>query len=154
MTALGASLTSSGFFSGSSSSCYFLSCSCWLLMVSRSLAMKRSTITSHSLLFWCFPCRMRTSRVSIQKIIEIDLAYLFPHGITISMKSRGASVLQRAMVGMFTYEASTTACLSDLGSATINNLGYWNFLVSWLVSVPGIHLEEALAVHLVYCPNL
>ena len=73
---------------------------------------------------------MRTSRVSIQKIIEIDLAYLFPHGITISMKSRGASVLQRAMVGMFTYEASTTACLSDLGSATINNLGYWNFLVS------------------------
>jgi hypothetical protein len=71
-----------------------------------------------------------------------------------STKSRGASVLQRAIVGMFTYDASITAWLSDLGSATIKTLGYWNFLVIWFVRVPGIHLAEALAVHPVYWPNL
>lgn len=61
--------------------------------------------------------------------MAMDFASLFPHGITTSTKSRGESVLQRAMVGMLTYEASMTACLSDLGSATIKILGYWNFLV-------------------------
>lgn len=116
--------------------------------------MNKSTITSHSVSLVCLPCRIRTSLASIQKIIEIDLASLFPQGITTSMKFKGASVLHRAMVGIFTYEASTTAWLSDLGSATIRSLGSWNFLVSWLVRVPGIHLEEALAVHPVYCPNL
>jgi hypothetical protein len=39
-------------------------------------------------------------------------------------------VLHRAMVGMLTYEASTTACLSLLGSATSKSLGSWNFLVN------------------------
>jgi hypothetical protein len=53
-----------------------------------------------------------------------------------------------------TYEASTTAWWSFLGSATIRSLGSWNFLVNWLVRVPGIHLDEALAVHPVYWPNL
>jgi len=33
------------------------------------------------------------------------------------------SVSHKAMVGILTYEASTTAYLSDFGSATINNLG-------------------------------
>jgi hypothetical protein len=43
-----------------------------------------------------------------------------------------------------------TAWRSDLGSATMRSRGYWNFLVIWLVRVPGIHLAEALAVHPVY----
>jgi hypothetical protein len=70
--------------------------------------------------------------------------------MTISTKSRGASVLHKAIVGMLTYDASITACLSVFGSATIKSLGSWNFLVIWLVRVPGIHLAEALAVVPVY----
>jgi hypothetical protein len=112
--------------------------------------MKRSTISVHYLSFGCTPLKIKTSLARSQKIIAIDLAYLFPHGITISTYSSGASVLQRAMVGILTYEASITACLSNLGSVTIKTLGYWNFLVIWLVSVPGIHLAEALAVQPVY----
>lgn len=116
--------------------------------------MKRSTISVHSWSLASCPLRTKTSRANNQNTMAIDLASLFPQGITTSTKSRGASVLQRAMVGMFTYEASITACLSDLGSATIKILGSWNFLVIWLVRVPGIHLAEALAVHPVYWPNL
>jgi hypothetical protein len=63
-------------------------------------------------------------------------------------------VLQRAIVGMLTYEASTTAWWSLFGSATTKSLGSWNFLVIWLVRVPGIHLDEAEAVVPVYWPNL
>ncbi len=133
---------------------YFLASSCWFLMVSRSLAMKRSTNWSHSLSFGSCPLRTKTSLASNQKTIAIDLAYLFPHGMTISTKSRGASVLHKAIVGMLTYDASITACLSVFGSATIKSLGSWNFLVIWLVRVPGIHLAEALAVVPVYWPNL
>ena len=47
-----------------------------------------------------------------------------------SINSRGASVLQRAIVGIFTYDAYITACESDFGSATIRSLGSWNFFVS------------------------
>jgi len=46
------------------------------------------------------------------------------------------------MHGMLTYDASTTAYRSDFGSATINNLGSWNFLVFWFVKVPGVHLAD------------
>lgn len=116
--------------------------------------MKRSTISFHSWSLLCCPLNIKTSLARSQNTMAMDLASLFPHGMTTSTKSRGASVLQRAMVGMFTYEASTTAWWSDLGSATIKTLGSWNFLVIWLVRVPGIHLAEALAVHPVYCPNL
>jgi hypothetical protein len=59
-------------------------------------------------------------------------------------------VLHSAIVGMLTYEAYITACLSDFGSATIKTRGSWNFLVIWLVRVPGIHLADALAVQPVY----
>jgi len=62
--------------------------------------------------------------------MAIDFGTLLLHGMTTSTKSSGASVLQSAIVGILTYEASITACLSFLGSATINNLGYWNFLVN------------------------
>ena len=139
-------------FLASSSS--FLASSCWVLIVSRSLAMKRSTIWSHYLSFGSWPLRIITSLARSQKTIAIDLASLFPQGMTISTKSRGESVLHKAIVGILTYEASMTACLSDFGSATIKILGYWNFLVIWFVRVPGIHLAEALAVHPVYWPNL
>ena len=91
--------------------------------------MKRSTISFHSWSLASCPLNTKTSLARSQKTIAMDLASLFPHGITTSTKSSGASVLQRAMVGMLTYEASITACLSDLGSATIKILGSWNFLV-------------------------
>ena len=91
-----------------------------------------------------------TSLANIQKTVAMAFGTLLLHGMTISTKSRGASVLQRAMVGMLTYEASMTACLSLFGSATIKSLGSWNFLVSWLVRVPGIHLDDELAVVPVY----
>ena len=86
-----------------------LICSCWLLMVSISLAMNKSIMTSHSAFLANCPLRTMTSRANIQKTVAIDLGTLLLQGMTISMKSKGASVLQRAMVGMLTYEASTTA---------------------------------------------
>lgn len=131
-----------------------LSCSCWLLMVSISLEMKRSTISFHSWPWGSLPLRTKTSRANSQNTIAIALGTLLLQGITTSTKSKGASVLHRAIVGILTYEASTTACLSFFGSATITSLGYWNFLVNWLVRVPGIHLDDELAVHPVYWPNL
>jgi hypothetical protein len=96
------------------------------------------------------PLNIITYLANIQKTVAIAFGTLLLHGITTSIKSNGASVLQRAMVGMLTYEASITACLSFLGSATIKSLGYWNFFVNWLVRVPGIHLDDELAVHPVY----
>jgi len=111
------------------SSSSFFNCSCWLRMVSRSLAMKRSTNSVHSWSFLSCPLRINTSRANIQKTVAIALGTLLLQGMTISTYSRGASVLQKAMVGMLTYEASITACLSFLGSATTRSLGYWNFLV-------------------------
>jgi hypothetical protein len=91
-----------------------------------------------------------TYLANIQKTVAMAFGTLLLHGMTMSTKSRGASVLQSAIVGMLTYEASTTACLSLFGSATIKSLGSWNFLVSWLVRVPGIHLDDELAVVPVY----
>jgi len=129
---------------------YLLSCSCWLLMVSMSLAMNKSTIKSHSLSKGICPLSLCTSLANIQKTIAMAFGTLLLHGITMSTKSNGASVLHKAMVGMLTYEASITACLSLFGSATIKSLGSWNFLVNWLVRVPGIHLDDELAVHPVY----
>ena len=104
-------------------------CSCWLRIVSMSLAMNRSTFTSHSWSTLINPRSVITSLAKSQKIIEIDLGTLLLHGITTSMNYKGASVLQRAIVGILTYEASITAWLSLLGSATMSNLGSWNFLV-------------------------
>ena len=129
-------------------------CSCWVLMVSISLAMNKSIITFHCWLTGSWPLKIITYLANIQKTVAIAFGTLLLHGITISIKSNGASVLHRAIVGMFTYEASRTACLSFFGSATIKSLGSWNFLVNWLVRVPGIHLADALAVHPVYWPNL
>ena len=136
------------------SSSYLFNCSCWLLMVSISLAMNKSTIWSHSLSNGIWPLSLMTSLANIQKTIAMDFGTLLLQGITTSTKSNGASVLQRAMVGILTYEASITACLSLFGSATIKSLGSWNFLVNWFVRVPGIHLDDELAVVPVYWPNL
>ena len=136
------------------SSYSLLSCSCWVLMVSISLAMNKSIMTFHGWLFGMIPLKIITSLANIQKTVAIAFGTLLLHGITISTNSNGASVLHKAIVGILTYEASTTAWWSFLGSATIRSLGSWNFLVNWLVRVPGIHLDEALAVHPVYWPNL
>ena len=48
---------------------------------------------------------------------------LLLHGIGISTNCNGESESQRAIHGILTYEASTTAYLSDLGSVTIKSLG-------------------------------
>ncbi len=133
---------------------YLLICYCWLLIVSMSLAMNKSTIWSHSLSNGIWPLNLCTYLANIQKTMAIDFGTLLLHGMTKSTKSSGASVLHKAIVGMLTYEASITACLSFFGSATIRSLGSWNFLVNWLVRVPGIHLDDELAVHPVYWPNL
>jgi hypothetical protein len=105
--------------------------SCWVLIVYKSLAMKRSTITSFQRLsLGRTPLKIMTSLANIQNTKDIDLGTLLLQGITRSTNYKGASVLQRAMQGMLTYEASITAWLSLLGSATIKSLGYWNFLVT------------------------
>ena len=118
------------------------------------------------LLFANCPLKIRTSLASIQKIMEIDSVLLLLQGIAQSTYSRGESVSQRAMQGMLAYDASTTACLSLLGSATIKSLGSLNLeklddytiliycLVFWLVKVPGVHLEEEVAVAPVYLAYL
>jgi len=59
----------------------------------------------------------------------MDAVDLLLHGIATSTYCNELSESHKAIVGMFTYEASTTAYRSDFGSATINNLGSWNFLV-------------------------
>ena len=133
---------------------YFFKASCCDLMVSMSLAMNKSIIKSHGLSKGSWPLNLITSLANIQKTVAMAFGTLLLHGITISTKSNGASVLHKAIVGMLTYEASTTACLSLFGSATIKSLGSWNFFVNWLVKVPGIHLDDELAVVPVYWPNL
>ena len=104
-----------------------LTCSCWDLMVSRSRAMNKSTSSFHSQSALRVPLKIWTSLARNQKTVAIAVGTLLLHGITISTYSRGASVLQRAMVGILTYEASMTACLSFFGSATTKSLGSWNF---------------------------
>jgi len=59
----------------------------------------------------------------------MDSVVLLLHGMAMSTYYNEESVSHKAMHGMLTYEASTTAYLSDFGSATINNLGSWNFVV-------------------------
>jgi hypothetical protein len=86
-----------------------LSCSCWLLMASKSRAMNKSTSYFHSSFCLRVPLRIMTSLANIQKTVAIALGTLLLQGITISTNSRGASVLQRAIVGILTYEAYTTA---------------------------------------------
>jgi len=53
----------------------------------------------------------------------MDAVDLLLHGIATSTYCNELSESHKAIVGMFTYEASTTAYRSDFGSATINNLG-------------------------------
>ena len=72
--------------------------------------------------------------------MAMDSVFLLLVGMTISTYWSGEPVLHRAIVGMLTYEASTTAWESCLGSVTIRSLGSLNFLVFWLVRVPGVHL--------------
>jgi hypothetical protein len=78
-------------------------------MVSISLAMNKSIITFHGWLTRICPLKTITYLANIQKTVAIDFGTLLLHGITISTNSNGASVLHKAIVGMLTYEASTTA---------------------------------------------
>ena len=100
--------------------------------------------------FWRSPRRVITSRARSQNTIAIDSVFLLLVGITISTNLSGESVLQRAIHGIFTYEASITACESCLGSVTIKSLGSLNFLVFWFVNVPGVHLLVDVEIALVY----
>jgi hypothetical protein len=86
--------------------------------------------------------------------MEIALVALLLHGMAISTNSRDESVSQRAMTGIPAYEASIMAWRSDLGSVTIISLGSLNFLVFWLVKVPGVHLAEVVDKAWVYFENL
>jgi len=86
-------------------------------------------MTSQSSYYPNSPLKILTSLANNQKIIEIDWVDLLLHGMATSTYCNELSVSQRAMHGILTYEASTTACRSDFGSATITNLGSWNFLV-------------------------
>lgn len=67
--------------------------------------MNKSTISFHY--YPCFNCPLNTKTylANIQNTIAIDFGTLLLHGITISTKSNGASVLHKAIVGMLTYEA-------------------------------------------------
>ena len=67
--------------------------------------MKRSTISLHSCPFGSCPLNIKTYLANIQKTIAIACGTLLLHGITISTKSNGASVLHKAIVGILTYEA-------------------------------------------------
>jgi hypothetical protein len=67
--------------------------------------MKRSTISVHYVLTGNCPLKVITYLANNQKTIAIDFGTLLLHGITISIKSNGASVLHKAMVGILTYEA-------------------------------------------------
>ncbi len=60
---------------------------------------------------------------------EMDSVVLLLHGIAQSMYWSGESESQSAIHGIFMYEASMTAYLSDLGSVIISNLGSRNLEV-------------------------
>jgi len=70
-----------------------------------SLAMNKSIITSHGLLAGSCPLKIITYLANNQNTVAIDFGTLLLHGITTSIKSSGASVLQRAIVGILTYDA-------------------------------------------------
>jgi hypothetical protein len=67
--------------------------------------MNKSTIYFHYYPCFNWPLNTKTYLANIQKTIAIDFGTLLLHGITISTKSNGASVLHKAIVGMLTYEA-------------------------------------------------
>lgn len=67
-----------------------------------SLAMNKSIITFQGLFAGICPLKIITYLASIQNTVAIDFGTLLLQGITISIKSSGASVLQRAIVGIFT----------------------------------------------------
>ena len=59
-----------------------------------------------------------------------------------STKARSASVLQKAMTGQFTFEASWMACLSATGSETTISLGSQLPLMFVFVKEPGMNLPR------------
>lgn len=62
-----------------------------------------------------------TRRISV-KTIQINHTLVL-QGMAISTYLNGESVLQKAITGMFTYDASVIGCLSSAGSVTTSNLG-------------------------------
>merc|ERR1719284_1310013 len=97
----------------------------------------RSTTTSQD---WreIVPRRRRTSRASIQYRRPIELRALLLAGIATSTNRRGESVSQKAMTGMFTYDASRIGWWSVRGSVRISKRGSMNFFWIWLVKQPGV----------------
>lgn len=64
---------------------------------------------------------------------------LLLQGIAMSTYLNGESVLQRAMVGMLTYDASVSGWWSARGSVTIKSRGSLKAAWIWLVNVPGVN---------------
>ncbi|KAJ6638660.1 hypothetical protein Bhyg_11397 [Pseudolycoriella hygida] len=69
-------------------------------------AKNKSTTTFHSSLREIRPRKRWTSRANIHHIKPMEWVDFVLHGIAMSMYFNGLSVLQKAMTGMFTYDAS------------------------------------------------
>ena len=72
------------------------------LTSSVSRKKNKSTMTSQGTLVEMSPRRRRTSRASIHHMSPMEWALLLLHGMAISTKRRGLSVLQNPMTGMLT----------------------------------------------------
>mgnify|MGYP006911085027 CR=1 FL=1 len=59
-------------------------------------------------------------------------------GMARSTCGSGESLLQRAIVGMLTYELSRIGWWSEIGSVRIRRRGSRKFFWTWLVKVPGV----------------
>merc|ERR1719317_1699580 len=84
------------------------------------------------------PRRRRTSRASIHHMVPIAIWPLLLQGMAMSTCLRGESVLQKAMTGMLTYDASVTGWWSIRGSVTTSRRGSRKAAWIWLVKVPGV----------------
>uniref|UniRef100_A0A182VHF1 Uncharacterized protein n=1 Tax=Anopheles merus TaxID=30066 RepID=A0A182VHF1_ANOME len=104
---------------------------------SGSRKKNRSGITSQRSCV-ILPRRRSTSRASIHHIRPIECVDLVLHGMAMSTNLTGESVLQNAMTGMLTYDASVTGWWSVSGSVTISRRGSRNVVWIWLVKAPGV----------------
>src|SRR5258708_35240473 len=84
------------------------------------------------------PRRRRTSRARSHHIRPIECRDLLLVGMATSTNFRGASVSQKAMTGMLTYEASRTAWWSKRGSVKTMTRGSLNGRGVWLGKEPGV----------------
>merc|ERR1712050_412811 len=98
-------------------------------LLSGSLYMKRSTMTSQSESRGISPLSCMVSRARSQNMYAMEWRDLLLDGIATSTQLRGESESQRAITGMFMYDASVRHWWSRRGSQTITSLGSKNFFV-------------------------